>query len=723
MLVLGASGSGKSTLLRGIAGLLGDETDGQSLGSIALGDDETGEGPSVGLVLQDPDSQVMFARVGDDVAFGCENLGVAPAEIPGRVRAALRTVSLDLPLDHPTDTLSGGQKQRLALAGVLAMQPDILLLDEPTAMLDADGIASLRAAVTASVQNRSRTLVIVEHRIDVWCDVVDRVVVLGRSGELVCDGPPDTVFRDCAEVLDELGIWMPQHASASVAGQRAGVQRHDSESHEASAETPMLSTHELRVGWAEESSIPIADLSLRAGTVTAIVGSNGVGKSTLALTLGGLLGPHAGEVRLNTAEAPGSLRSAELPTRIASVFQTPEHQFVRASVREELALGLGQRVGGGALQDAELNEFASRFALGTLLDANPYTLSGGEQRRLSVAAAIAANPSVLILDEPTFGQDAHTWRALVHALTELRASGCTIIVVTHDESLVTALADDVISLRQSQHRTSASVTIQNEHRAARDRRRGILSVNPLAKISAAAVITIALVLTLDWFSATVALTLELLLLPWLGIPLRKLVRMLAPIALAAIFAGFSVALYGQRGGAALFDFGLLHISERSIELGMATTLRILAMAIPAVVLLVPSDPVDVADALEQRTRLSTRFVIGALIALRMLNLLSDDWEQLSRARRARGMGDASPITRFARQAFALFVLSLRRADTLATAMQARGFGGSRMRTWSRVSSWGAVDVAVIAIGCSVAAIAIIAAIAAGTWNFAFGGAG
>ncbi|MBC7760949.1 MAG: ABC transporter ATP-binding protein, partial [Candidatus Saccharibacteria bacterium] len=210
VLLLGASGAGKSTLVHALAGVLGGDEEGESEGRLRIGDTDAARARGqVGLVLQDPDSQVVLARVGDDVAFGCENMGVPREETWRRVTQSLSAVGLDLPLLHPTSGLSGGQKQRLALAGVLAMQPGLLLLDEPTANLDPDGVIEVRDAVARVLDATGSTLVVVEHRVDVWWPLVDRVIVLAPGGGVLADGAPDDVLRREGAALAGSGVWVP----------------------------------------------------------------------------------------------------------------------------------------------------------------------------------------------------------------------------------------------------------------------------------------------------------------------------------------------------------------------------------------------------------------------------------------------------------------------------------------------------------------------------------
>lgn len=433
VLVLGASGSGKSTFLQGIAGVLGDGEDGDAEGTLTIGNVPANEARgTVGMILQDPDAQVILARVGDDIAFGCENLGVPRDEIWRRVDAARELVGLTVDNRRATNRLSGGQKQRMALAGVLAMQPGVLVLDEPTANLDPQGVISVRDGVARALAEHPATLIVVEHRVDVWLDLVDRVIVLGERG-VIADGPPSVVFAERAEELSELGVWMPGIVQPSFAPATPPGQS-------------LLQATALNVARATSGTVAsVADLTVRVAETLAITGPNGAGKSTLGLTLGGLIPPGSGTLQATPTLADGldtspiRWRSRDLLTRIGSVFQEPEHQLLTRTVRAELEVGLRALGVSDAERTARVDELLERLRLAHLAEANPYTLSGGQKRRLTVAAAVATSPRLLILDEPTFGQDARTWRELVALLAELRDSGTGIVAVTHDLHLVAAM--------------------------------------------------------------------------------------------------------------------------------------------------------------------------------------------------------------------------------------------------------------------------------------------
>ncbi len=437
VLVLGASGSGKSTLLHGLAGVLGGAEEGESEGALLVdGEPAAAARGRSGLVMQDPDSQVILARVGDDVAFGCENLGVPRDKIWQRVSVALDAVGLDVPLDRATKALSGGQKQRLALAGALAMRPGLLVLDEPTANLDPQGVVEVREAVAALLTAQPATLVVVEHRVDVWLPLVERIIVLGDGG-VIADGSPSAVLGDRGVELAAAGVWVPGIPPAvppAPAGGGGGE-------HVALLEARGLAVERVR-------RMPVAsgiDLDVCAGAALAITGPNGAGKSTLGLTLAGLLKPAAGQVRASPELAAGlegvpiAWASRDLLTRIGTVFQDPEHQLLARTVRAELEIG-PRALGLSDAQTAErVDELLVRLRLDKLAAANPYTLSGGEKRRLTVAAALATAPRVLVLDEPTFGQDARTWAELVALLARLRDEGSAIVTITHDRDVVAAL--------------------------------------------------------------------------------------------------------------------------------------------------------------------------------------------------------------------------------------------------------------------------------------------
>lgn len=244
--------------------------------------------------------------------------------------------------------------------------------------------------------------------------------------------------------------------------------------------------------------------------------------------------------------------------------------------------------------------------------------------------------------------------------------------------------------------------------------------NPVAKLAAAGILSITLLLSIDPVSAGVTLVLTLLLLPWAAIPPRALWLRVWPIGLGALIAAGATVLYGRTAGTVYLEWGLLRISEGSMDLALAIFLRVLAIALPSIVLFVTTDPTDLADGLAQIVRLPARFVIGGLAGLRLVGLLIDDWRELSLARRTRGVADAGRVRRLAGQSFALFVLAIRRGSKLATAMEARGFDAPVARTWARASILRWADAGLVLLAAAIAAASVAAAVAAGTWRFVIG---
>ena len=785
VLVLGPSGSGKSTLMGGLAGLLGGAEEGEATGTLTV----DGVAPAdargrVGLLMQDPEAQVVLARVGDDVAFGMENLGIPREAIWPRVEESLSAVGLDVPLHHSTTELSGGQKQRLALASILAMGPGLLLLDEPTANLDPSGVAEVRAAVEAVVERTGATMVVVEHRVDVWASLVDRVIVVA-DGRIAADGPLREVLDQQGDALRERGMWLPGDDVAAEVGPAPEVAPASSEGAEeeegARGATPIARVTDLSIGYDQDAPVRSGiDLTLERGVSTCIVGANGAGKSTFALTLAGLLPPLAGTVEVETSDGtrgdPHEWSSKQLLGRMSMVFQEPEYQFLASTVAEELAIG-PRAVGMSEEEITPLvEEHMEALGLTRLARANPMTLSGGEKRRLSVATALISAPELLILDEPTFGQDRGTWLGLVRLLRAALARGVTLVSITHDPAFVAAMGQRVVDLGLvgirgegeprdsaesalaspldeassgcasrtsvgSESGDSADATIigdatgadapagevpasaatagaarMSAPTSARAPRRGLLArTNPVARVLALLVATTPLLITIDPVSAGVALALELALVPLSGVSARSFFLKATPLLVAAPLGALSMLLYASPGGHVYWSFGPAAISDHSMWLALGIGLRMCALVVPAIALLDRIDPTDMGDGLAQILHLPARPVLAALAGARMTSLMAADWKALERARRARGVGDASRIRSFLRGSFSLLVFALRRSGKLATTMEARGFGAAGRRTWARPSRLRAADAVLLLVAIALPSIALAVSVIAGTF--------
>lgn len=473
LLLLGPSGSGKSTLALCLNGIVPHSLDAHwESGTVRVGGVDTRDPARddltrrVGVVFQDPEAQLVTLEVDDEIAFGLENQALPRAEIVERVRAARAAMGLGgVRTPRRLAQLSGGTKQRVAVASVLAMEPRGLVLDEPTANLDPVGSREVARAVEALCAERDRSLLLIEHRLDDVLALIDRVLVLDAEGSLALEGPPGTVFGPHAPRLDALGVWVPQLAqlarlvgSDAVPRDRAAAARILAEhwprerGRAARGPTPppagaLLDARgvSFRYGASRHPALDGVDLSVAAGESLAIVGANGAGKSTLGLLLAGALPPAAGSILLG-GTALARLDEREVRRRLAYVFQYPEHQFVARTVREELLVGLRRYAPSVGGVRARADELLQRFALDALADANPHSLSHGQKRRLSVATALVGKPELIILDEPTFGQDRRHTETLFAHLEELRRAGTAIVMITHDLALVADHADRAIAL-------------------------------------------------------------------------------------------------------------------------------------------------------------------------------------------------------------------------------------------------------------------------------------
>lgn len=441
LLVVGPSGSGKSTLALALAGLVPRERPGDWQGSIELDGASVATlappavAERVGIVFQHPASQLVMDRAEDDVAFGLENRGWPLEAMRRRVPEALAEVGLaGLERGRP-NRLSGGQQQRLALAGVLAAGPGLLVLDEPTANLDPDGTEAFFDRLSGLRAGRATTIVLVEHRMERAWPLADRILALDADGSPIDEGVPDDVVARSGETMRRAGIWMPA-AIESALDRAAGRIETSAGAVGTTAlgggRRPLVVADAVTFGY-ERADPVIRGVSVQVaeGERVALVGANGSGKSTLARLLVGLLRPDRGRCSLEEDE-PWRLRPRELGHRAGFVFQDPEQQFVADRVADEVMLGLRpeERPAADALMD--------RLGLppGAFAERNPYSLSGGEQRRLSLASVLVRRPRVLVLDEPTFGQDRHGYDGLVEILRERDASGTCLIAATHDPRFV-----------------------------------------------------------------------------------------------------------------------------------------------------------------------------------------------------------------------------------------------------------------------------------------------
>jgi energy-coupling factor transporter ATP-binding protein EcfA2 len=488
LLVLGTSGAGKSTLALNLVGIYPDFFGGWNEGRVLVNHPEQGlvnrrqldrgqRFRTVNMLFQNPEDQVVTLTVEEEIGFALENYLVPAGEIGPRVDRALELVGLAGFRERSTVKLSGGEKQRVALAAMLALEPSVLILDEPTSNLDPVGTAEVLEAVDRIRDRLDITLILVEHEVDEVFDRVDRVLLVDGQKVNGPYGPRAFLSERGLAARDGMGLWIPQAAEVGLGLREAGMPLDPlpltgdeliaalragrgspvtgvaaapaAEPETGHRRAPGETVIELRdVEFAYPSSPAVLrglNLNIRRGELLAVVGQNGSGKSTLAAQLNGILKPTRGEVLVH-GKPTTSYRFAELARRVAYIFQVPEKQFVRNSVHEEMAHGLKALKLPAAEIAARVDDFLDSVRLSDRRDASPYMLSHGQKRRLSVACMVIAEPDVVILDEPTFGQDCQQAQRLMDLLRRLADDGAAVVFITHDMRLVAQYADRCVAL-------------------------------------------------------------------------------------------------------------------------------------------------------------------------------------------------------------------------------------------------------------------------------------
>ena len=489
--IVGASGCGKSTLVRVLNGLVPHYYAGEATGSVRV----YGLDPArttlvevatkVGTVMQDTSAQFVGLTVADDVAFSLENQGVDSAQMPARVREAARIVGMEEFLSHAPQELSGGQKQRVAMAGVLVNEVEILLFDEPLAMLDPAAGRRTIELIDRLNRDLGKTVVIVEHRLeDVLACPVDRIVLMDR-GRIVATLTPDEIVA--TDLLEQHGIRPPLHVSAlkyaSVAltpglhaARGATLELTEAQrqlvrswveaaapdtgetsvparakdldptqtTNETAAQTtvatppPAIEVREVRASYptdeGREEVLGGISARIEAGSMIGVVGSNGAGKSTLAKAICGFLPLDSGEIRLGGQDS-SRLSVAQRGTKVGFVLQEPGQMLSRTLIREELELGLAGRGITGEEARQRCDRALRTCGLWPFRSWPISALSHGQKKRLTIAAILVLQPQVLILDEPTAGQDFAHYTEFMDFLAGLNRAGTTVVLITHDMHL------------------------------------------------------------------------------------------------------------------------------------------------------------------------------------------------------------------------------------------------------------------------------------------------
>ena len=664
--VMGAAGAGTSTFAMTLNGLVPHHHPGDLYGQLRVAGIATHETTPprlvrvVGLVSQNPEAQVMERLVIDDVTTGPANLGLGRDEVLSRARRALEEVGLAGLADRETATLSGGQLQRLAIAGALAMEPQILVLDDPTSALDPEGAATVRRIV-ADLSAAGRTVVMVDHDPDAVAAWADLLLVL-EEGKLAYFGAPGA-FLDDERRVAAAGI-RPRHQDRSGVPERPEPQT-----------PPVLEaidlTHRYPSGVLALDGV---DVTIHRGEFVALLGGNGAGKTTLAKHFAGLLEPTFGTVRSHAE-------------RVGFVFQNPDHQIFANTVLDEAAFGPRN----AGLPDSEVVERAGRalerVGLGDVAGLHPLRLGRGDRQRLAVASALAMNPDVLILDEPTSGLDWRGTEALMGLLTDLNRDGTTIIMITHDLPLAARHASRTVTL------PAPVPEMAGPERPGNATARGN-GFDVRSKLMALTAVVAATFLTSN--------------------PLVHL-------GLATLTAGALVRVRGMRGFWGLLApmlpvlalvFGFAAIAPGGIGHASTLVLRLVTMLCSTAALLATT-PAERFTTLMRTLRLPNPLVFVCTTALRFIPTLRRRSRQITEAQRVRGahIDSRGPVRRVLAHATIMVPLltsGIRMSEDLAAAMISRGYGITRHPTRLHDLHWTWRDTLLALVSAALPLLAVAA---------------
>ncbi|MDK2974304.1 MAG: energy-coupling factor transport system ATP-binding protein [Methanofollis sp.] len=445
VVVTGPSGSGKTSLLKCINGIIphSDRNGGTFSGEVTVGGMDTRAHPVaelsriVGTVFQNPDHQIVTNRVDAEIAFGLENRGVPPEEIETKIRRVAKLLGIEDLLERETAELSWGEKQKVAVASVLVMEPEVVVMDEPFSGLDPASSSNLARVLDSLNDAAGVTLIVAEHRVGRLAAAADRVVVM-KDGAVVYDGPP---VEDLATLARSRGVVLPDAAPA-IAGN--DLPRRSS----GAGKRPAIKAIDLVFAYpgAPVRALDGVSLKIFEGEITVVLGANGSGKSTFARHLNGLLRPDAGKILLFGEEMAG-IPPRTIARRVGLVSQHADHQLFEESIADEFAFG-PENTGVPASEiERRIPGVLAALGLGHIDPKTPpLRLSAGEKQRVAIGSVLIMNTPIVVLDEPTLGLDEGLKRRLAETLKEMCRQRQSVVVMTHDLEFASACADRIVSM-------------------------------------------------------------------------------------------------------------------------------------------------------------------------------------------------------------------------------------------------------------------------------------
>lgn len=741
----GPNGSGKSTLSRIIAGLAAPDAGHVTL----LGNnvfDESGAHADayrsarhgIGAVFQHPEDQIVTTITEDDVAFGPENLAIAHDDIDMRIAMSLDAVDMSEQREADPTRMSGGQQQRVAIAGMLAMNPEILVLDEPTAMLDPQGRADIMH-ILDELQQRGTTIILVTHHRDEFANA-DRIIRLD-SGRIVQSAHSDTASIPEMDESDTAREGNPI-AKSNIA---------NGASKPASA-VPIIEIRNLTYQYTN-SNKPVLDklsITINAGETVAITGHNGAGKTTLARLLCSLDQPQSGNITINTIPVArqrtnGNMQSLKRADReklhatIGYVMQHPERQLFAETVAEDIAYGPRNQHLDETQVSERVNQAMTLLHIEHLADRSPFDLSGGQQRLAAIAGVIACQPQILIMDEPTAGLDEAATTRVHDLIQTLHAQGVTVLIISHSQTEIDVLADRVIALDRRQNGNVATRNIEangtsetayskNPHAIDSGRAKGDVRENrsfmerldPRVKMVSALAIMFSAFAIRSFWQLLVAALLTGMIVAISGIGVKQLFKSVHVFLALFVFCGL-LNIFFVRSGNVLTNIGPIPITDDGVRIAILYACRFVVVIIVGAVFLATTTPTAITDAFEALLKPFAKFGMHAQeialvmsLALRFLPTLGSEAKAIVDAQSVRG-GSIETGT-FVQRIKAMtaiiipvFAGAIRHADNLSLALDARCYEEGIARTYWRVMSITKRDIA--AGGVVVAYVAALVLIA------------